>query len=140
MKTKTNKLAEAIATLIASGLNNKEICDNLPQSKKYQVGPTRWDLIAVIRQLMTAPELDKLYVVVTTDNDGERDLFADVVLITRDKAKAEKVEEALKGWLIGGTAKDKDRAALKKLGVDVTHLSTPICGWATIVKEIDGSF
>ena len=37
----------------------------------------------------------KVHVVVTTVNDGERDLFSDVVLITKDKKKADLLVERL---------------------------------------------
>lgn len=37
-----------------------------------------------------------VHVVVTTVSDGERELFSDVVLITEDKEKAEKLTEDLK--------------------------------------------
>jgi hypothetical protein len=80
---------------------------------------------------------NKLYVVVTTDHsDPERTLFCDVVLLTRDKAKAARVEKLLKGYVIGG----KNKAALAKLNINVEALSTPIGGWATFTRIIDGSF
>jgi hypothetical protein len=42
-----------------------------------------------------------VHVVVTTVNDGERDLFSDIVLITEDKDKAEDLVKALKKHTAG---------------------------------------
>jgi len=85
---------------------------------------------------------NKMHVVATTDNDGERDVFTDVVLITRSKAKAAKVEKLLKTYILTGDKKVRSKAivSLAKLNIDVTHLSTPIGGWATFTRIIDGSF
>jgi histidinol dehydrogenase len=77
----------------------------------------------------------KVYVVVTTDNDGERDLFADVVLITEDEKKAQEVEQALKDYIISGKTD-----GLIKHNITPENLSTPIGGWAYFTRELDGSF
>lgn len=45
---------------------------------------------------MKESDFRAVWIVVTTVNDGERDTFADVVLVTRDKTKAEKLVAKLK--------------------------------------------
>lgn len=77
----------------------------------------------------------KVYVVVTTDNDGERDLFADVVKITKSEKIAQGLEKALKAYVISGK-----KSGLKKYGVDPDNLSKPIGGWAYFTRELEGSF
>jgi histidinol dehydrogenase len=77
----------------------------------------------------------KVYVVVTTVNDGERDLFADVVLVTENEVTAQDVQQALKEFIISGETK-----GLIKHNINPENLSTPISGWAYFTKEIDGSF
>lgn len=77
----------------------------------------------------------KVYVVVTTINEDERDLFCDVVLVTEDEAKAQEVQQALKEYVISGKT-----TGLIKNNICPENLSIPIGGWAYFTKEIDGSF
>jgi len=81
-----------------------------------------------------------VYVVVTIVNDGERDLFPDVVLITKNELKAARVCRALINHAASGKDTEvKTAKALKRVGVDCTILSD-YTNAAYFTREIDGSF
>jgi len=86
-------------------------------------------------------KIKSVYVVVTTINDGERELYADIVLITSDKTKAASVNMSLYRLK---TSTDKEIVAqvqrtLQRQGIDYTHLSY-YDNVAFYPRIIDGNF
>jgi len=78
----------------------------------------------------------ELHVVVTTQSDGESEVFCDVVQITDDEGRATLVTKALRNLSDGIEDAKKE---LKGLGIDADNL-VPYENAAYFKRELNGRF